>query len=815
MNRLTLCLLLLAAPLLAQERGAVSYIQYLENEVSIVPADGSGALQAGLNIPLYPGDRLDTSRSGRLEAALADGSLLWLDQGSQVELRALARTDGFSDQRSYLFVGEGHAALEALWDPERGQEPVLGFSGGDFYAFAAGLYSVELRGRAAYLRLFSGRGELVTDRGSVLLQAGEEAIAYEDGFVDRRRLRREGDGFASWVERRRELRLRSESSQYTGEALSSYSYQLDQNGSWVYIPDISGYAWRPVVTVGWQPYYNGYWRSSPSGWFWVGYEPWGYVTYHYGRWSWFPGHGWMWVPGYEWAPAWVYWYWDPFNIGWCPVGYWDYWWYAGCHQNCWGWDNHHGHGHGDHDGDHGSDHGHGDYHHINGHVRLAGMDHKPFVFTPVGQFGKGQKAFIPGSDFKGRLDGNGTLRALDLPLRHADLDNPIPSLKQASLEVKDDLTPLFKKDFTVTPQVRQILSSAQARPATADSPAGQGVDRSPSPRGGEPRTVTLPQGQSPKRQPMHGRSVTSTDSGVHSTNGNAAPAPGGKIRERNAVPNPSESGARPSGGSITPSPTSPTPSGSAPRSSGGTVSPGPSTSSPRPSSGHSPSPAPSPAPASPAPSVKSAPAPAPTPSPAPSDPKEIKPGKSGLMVTNLRDSGNPGTLRIEDPNGRLLSRIQRTEAAPATESARWERSRSPVSVSTSSVAERRPVEPGSTTSTRAPSTYDRQSVSVPSSTRAYRSSEGNAYPSAASYHQEAASSRPPSVTSSSNAGRTYPTPSRSYSPSAGSGRSYSSPAPSSGSGHVVVSSSHSSSGKSASSTSSSGGSSSSHSSPKK
>jgi len=44
------------------------------------------------------------------------------------------------------------------------------------------------------------------------------------------------------------------------------------------------------------------------------------VPYHYGTWDYLPAYGWAWQPGYAFAPAWVYWYWGPSYVGWCPIG---------------------------------------------------------------------------------------------------------------------------------------------------------------------------------------------------------------------------------------------------------------------------------------------------------------------------------------------------------------------------------------------------------------------------------------------------------------------------------------------------------------
>ena len=447
MKRLVLSAILLVSAVLAAESGNVSYIQFMENEGSIIPADKPGKIAAQVNYPLYPGDVVDTQSQGRMELALADGSLLWLDSSTSAEMRGLFRTDGFSDQRTYINVKAGQGIFEVMQDPSDDAEPVLGFAGGDFYMYSAGLYGIEMTGRQVHLRLYSGRGELVTDRGSVLLQAGEEAIAREDGYADRRRLRDDGNEFATWVEARRAKRLNSTSPKYTGEELSSYSYMLDDYGSWVYMPSLSLYAWRPVVAVGWQPFFEGRWNWSHHGWFWVGMEPWGYVTDHFGRWIMDPAMGWIWVPGSYWAPGWVDWYWDDDYIGWCPMGYFDYGWFMGW-PGIWGNDPHGWHQH--------------RYQNFHGRVGFGHMDHRPFVFMEAGAFGGLHPKFVRGAEFKGNLQAEGAIRALTLPLKERDLGNISGVLKQARLESATDLTGLFRRDPKLGAEARTLLTSQRA-----------------------------------------------------------------------------------------------------------------------------------------------------------------------------------------------------------------------------------------------------------------------------------------------------------------------------------------------------------------
>ncbi|HTQ79466.1 MAG TPA: DUF6600 domain-containing protein, partial [Thermoanaerobaculia bacterium] len=80
-----------------------------------------------------------------------------------------------------------------------------------------------------------------------------------------------------------------------------------------------------TVDSGWEPYNDGYWTYTPAGMTWVATEPWGWLPYHYGTWDLLPGYGWVWEAGNVFSPAWVYWYWGPTYVGWCPIGFYTGW----------------------------------------------------------------------------------------------------------------------------------------------------------------------------------------------------------------------------------------------------------------------------------------------------------------------------------------------------------------------------------------------------------------------------------------------------------------------------------------------------------
>ena len=164
-----------------------------------------------------------------------------------------------------------------------------------------------------------GLAELVTDRGSRLVHAGEMGWI-EDHGRSRIELADAGryDALERWGDR-----LTAEASlthsPYVDRSLRYAAAPLAEHGGWVEIGHRR--AWRPRVETSWRPYYRGHWRHTPVGLTWVSYDPWGWVTHHYGSWDYADGYGWVWYPGHAYAPARVHWYWGPSYVGWVPSGY--------------------------------------------------------------------------------------------------------------------------------------------------------------------------------------------------------------------------------------------------------------------------------------------------------------------------------------------------------------------------------------------------------------------------------------------------------------------------------------------------------------
>jgi len=301
-----------ATPLSAQDLPAQATPAYLR----IV--EGTALLQrdvdtdtADVGMPFVPGDRLRTSR-GRVEILFPDGTAVDVDEFSDVSLGA--------PQALRLEAGRVWISVPR----ESTLQMQIDTPAATAYSDGPGEFRLAVlgnRGPETELLVTTGRAELVADRGSVKLLAGERSSAVPNDVPSRPELfNARLDAFDHWALDQRNDRVAGRSGQYLPPDLRSYGGTLDEDGSWQYESSY-GYVWYPSVAIGWHPYYSGYWATVPAyGWTWIGSERWAWPTHHYGRW----GHahkGWFWIPEQHWAPAWVSWGAAPGYVSWCPLGF--------------------------------------------------------------------------------------------------------------------------------------------------------------------------------------------------------------------------------------------------------------------------------------------------------------------------------------------------------------------------------------------------------------------------------------------------------------------------------------------------------------
>ncbi len=353
---LILAILLAATPLMAMTSGeddatSLSYISYMERFATVQPAEDDETLDAIINMPIVPGDRIDTARDAHVEIQLSDTSLLWLDEYTSVSFDAIAFSRGSQEDRTVLYLADGTVMLE-IPETAPSQHPTrLDCGSATVYLTVPGLYrATRLANGALRLEVWEGLAEASTATGGALIHAGTAAELDGSALVRTEDVLTRDDTFAGWVAMRRQP-PEGDSTLHVDAQYAREAGTLDQYGTWVYIDSSDIWAWQPDVSGPWAPYTYGRWYWTPAGWSWIPYEPWGALPYHYGSWFFDVSFGWVWCWGSVWGPAWVDWMWWPGYVGWCPSGYYD-WWYWNCYY--YGYPPYYGgppyHGHPPHDG---------------------------------------------------------------------------------------------------------------------------------------------------------------------------------------------------------------------------------------------------------------------------------------------------------------------------------------------------------------------------------------------------------------------------------------------------------------------------------
>jgi len=299
-----------------------SYFTYDDGGTIIKQGDDGHDVDARVNLPVFAGDEVVTSRRGRSEIRLSDGNVIALDRSTDVRFKSILDSYDGEGAQTVVDLRYGHIAVQRT---EFGREYLrVDSDSASYVAVNEAIYSVDSDRGTDRVIVFDGAVEVRTPNRTQRVRAGEQAKVDGDGMYDVvSESQYSADDFERWYLRRAE-RYGHGSSRYLDRSLAYADYDLGQNGSWIYVNGFSTWCWRPNVAVGWRPYYNGEWGYGRGGsLIWISYEPWGWVPYHYGRWAFDSSFGWVWLPGTGYSPAWVYWMYGPNYVGWAPAGWWE------------------------------------------------------------------------------------------------------------------------------------------------------------------------------------------------------------------------------------------------------------------------------------------------------------------------------------------------------------------------------------------------------------------------------------------------------------------------------------------------------------
>ena len=290
-------LLVFSAGAGADPPSRVARLGHVSGAVSFSPAGEADWVQATVNRPLTPGDRLWVEPGARAEIQIGGATVrLAADTGVSVL--------NFDDQIAQLQVTQGRLNVRvrrlASGQVFEVNTPNLAFAlqePGDFRI------DVDPDRDETTIFMRRGTGQAYGDGQAYAIDAqqpyrftGTDLREVEPGGVPR------PDEFDRWSSSRDRAFDTSVSARYVSPDVLGYQ-DLDANGTWR-VDATYGNVWMPSrVAAGWAPYRDGHWAwIDPWGWTWVDDAPWGFAVSHYGRWA-HIGGAWGWVPGPARTPA--------------------------------------------------------------------------------------------------------------------------------------------------------------------------------------------------------------------------------------------------------------------------------------------------------------------------------------------------------------------------------------------------------------------------------------------------------------------------------------------------------------------------------
>ncbi|MEO9136398.1 MAG: DUF6600 domain-containing protein [Casimicrobiaceae bacterium] len=269
----------------------VGRLSSTNGEVSFSAAGSDEWVQAQLNRPIVPGDRLWADNNSRAELAV-DNSTWWLGEQTSVTVSNL------DDNIVQMQVHEGTLDVRVRRLPAGNiveiDTPNLAFS-----VTRPGRYRVDVdpHDGSTNVVVREGSGDVYGENASYVVASGQAYRFYGTDLGDNELIAVPAvDAFERWTLERDGRYDRVTSARYVSPEVVGYE-DLDSYGTWS--PEATyGTVWFPrSVRSGWAPYSDGRWSwIDPWGWTWVDEQPWGFAPFHYGRWAHF-NRGWGWVPG--------------------------------------------------------------------------------------------------------------------------------------------------------------------------------------------------------------------------------------------------------------------------------------------------------------------------------------------------------------------------------------------------------------------------------------------------------------------------------------------------------------------------------------
>ncbi|MFZ4859387.1 MAG: DUF6600 domain-containing protein [Desulfuromonadaceae bacterium] len=292
-------------------------VRLVDGDVTFRTPDSDEWLPASVNTPLDEGDALWAPAGSRSEVQLADGTVVRIDGGTQLDVIAV------EESFTHLHLASGKLYLRTSPNT-RNNSLQIDADDTTILPDARTRLRVDLLpDNEEDVALFKGSAYVEGNGSRTKVRAGE-LIALEEGHNEILPLN-SPDGWEIWNSERDRSQSRANSvDSKLPDELQAYSGELDSHGRWVSVPEY-GTVWRPTVILSddWAPYRSGRWIWKGDDYVWISYESWGWAPYHYGRWAIVANFGWCWVPPVRgdiyWGPGYVGWYRTENHVGWTPL----------------------------------------------------------------------------------------------------------------------------------------------------------------------------------------------------------------------------------------------------------------------------------------------------------------------------------------------------------------------------------------------------------------------------------------------------------------------------------------------------------------
>jgi Family of unknown function (DUF6600)/FecR protein len=292
-------------------------ISLIEGDVQIKTPDAGDWGYASINTPLAEGDQVWAPQGGRVELQLNNGTYIRLSENSALQILSMDRDS------SQFYLSQGYAYV--YYGAPRGSVIQVDTPDASTRAFDNAIFRIDMSEQYTDVAVYKGYVETENRVGRTRINAGQMVSLGQNTNGEIAPMG-PSDDWEMWNKTRddRIFARRGTSSGYLPAELSAYSYDFDNNGRWVNVPEY-GNVWTPTVGIGvnWSPYRDGRWIWRGGDYVWVGSEPWGWAPYHYGRWSFGINIGWFWVPPIArqvyWSPGYVGWVRTADYVAWVPL----------------------------------------------------------------------------------------------------------------------------------------------------------------------------------------------------------------------------------------------------------------------------------------------------------------------------------------------------------------------------------------------------------------------------------------------------------------------------------------------------------------